>query len=401
MLSLETFHQLQSAEGMAALSAAQALAPAEATLLPSLAQLRKTFAPELAAAALETVMLRQRARSKFSRADAMFFTREALEQASGELVARHRAARYHGMAQPVYDVCCSIGGDALGLALAGLAVAGSDLDPLRVAMAEANAAAYGVEANVTFRLADARTFQAPAGAVLFFDPARRRTSRTDTRRRVFHPDDYEPPLSLVERWLGHTAGFGVKVAPGIDYDALPYDCEVEIVSVAGEVKEACLWFDSLRRHVRTATVIDAQGHAHALHSVDVSPVAAMPPRRYLYEPDGAVIRAHLVEQLAQLLGAVKIDDTIAFLSSDIHLPTPFARAFEVHEVLPFNLKRLRSRLRELDIGRVVIKKRGSPIDPQVLERQLKLSPALPHAMTLVLTHVLENPSVILCTPVAG
>ena len=401
MLSLETFAQLQTPQGAAALSAAQSLAPTDTTLLSSLDRLRKLFAPELAAAALETAMLRQRARVKFSRADSMFFTREALEQASGELVARYRASRFREISEQVYDVCCSIGGDALGLASIGMAVVGSDLDPLRLAMAEANVAAYDVGQAVTLRIADARSFQPPAGALIFFDPARRRTSRTGSRRRVFQPDDYEPPLSLVEQWLNRAAGFGVKVAPGIDYDALPYSCEVDIVSVNGEVKEACLWFGSLQRHARTATVIDARGAVQVLHLVDVPSVDVMPPRRYLYEPDGAVIRAHLIEQLAHLIGGVKIDDQIAFITSDVLTSTPFARAFEVHEVLPFNLKRLRSRLRELAIGRVVVKKRGSPIDPQALEQQLKLSPAQPNAITLILTHVLGKPSVVLCRPIEG
>ena len=399
MLSLETFHLLRTAQGAAALAAAADLAPTEATTLPALTQLRKRFTPDLAAAALETVLLRARARAKFGHAGALFFTREALEQASDERVAAQRARRYHGAAAPVYDVCCSVGGDLLGLAQAGHTVVGVDYDPLRLAMAEANAAALGVAERVRFQLADARQFDAPAGSYLFFDPARRRSGRGGNRQRVFSPDDYEPSLSLLERWLPRAAGFGVKVAPGIDYAALPYRCEVEIVSVAGEVKEACLWFGALRRHERSATVIETGGAAHTLVWTPTPQIAAMEPRAYLYEPDGAVIRAHLVEQLAEQLGAVKIDEQIAFLTADDAHATPFARAFAVQEVLPFSLKRLRSRLRELDVGRVVVKKRGSPIDPQLLEQQLRLEPTRPNQMTLVLTHVLGQPSVILCAPV--
>lgn len=398
MLSLATFYQLRSPQGAAALAAAAALAPTDATTLPALTQLRKQFPAELAAAALETTLLRQRARPKFRRAADMFFTREALEQASGERVALQRATRFAAAGAPIYDVCCSIGGDLLGLAATGAAVTGSDLDPLRLAMAEANLAVYGLAAAATLVLDDARTFDAPSGALLFFDPARRRSERGGNRRRVFRPDDYEPSLSLIERWLPAAAGIGVKVAPGIDYDALPYDCEVELVSVAGDVKEACLWFGALRRYARSATVIDAAGSVHTLAGAQTLPVPAVAPLRFLYEPDGAVIRAHLVEQLAATIDAAKIDEQIAFLTSAALTPTPFARAFAVHEVMPFSLKRLRARLRELDVGRVVVKKRGSPIDPQVLEGQLRLEAEHPNQMTLVLTHVLGQPSVILCTP---
>jgi hypothetical protein len=330
----------------------------------------------------------------------MYFTREALEQASGERVARHRARRYLAAGAAVHDVCCSIGGDALGLAEAGLAVSGIDRDPLRVALAEINAAAYGLAERTTFRVEDALSYEPPQGALLFFDPARR-SGPSGNRRRIWRPDDYEPPLSLIDGWLDRAAGFGVKVAPGIDYDALPYDCEVEIVSLAGDVKEACLWFGALRQQRRTATLLDPHtGYSHTLCAVDAPPVPVGQPLRYLYEPDGAVIRAHLVEQLAQQLDAAKIDDEIAFLTGETLVVTPFARAFEVAETLPFNLKRLRARLRELGVGQVVVKKRGSPIDPQVLEQQLRLDKTIaPHALTLVLTQVQGQPSVILCTPV--
>lgn len=389
MLTLESFRRLLTSNGQAALLAAERLKPTDATLLRDLAALRKEFAPDLASAALETVLLRQRARAKFSRAEQMYFTREALEQASGELVARHRAQRYAHADGSIYDVCCSIGGDALELAEAG-SVMGLDIDPLRLALAEVNAAVYERAARIAFAPADARNWAVPSNAWIFFDPARRSGGR-----RHWQPEDYEPPLSLIEIWLPHAAGIGVKVAPGIDYDALPYDCEVEIVSVAGEVKEACLWFGALRRSTRSAVLLPG---GYTLHAAPTPPTPVVAPLRYLYEPDGAVIRAHLVEQLAAHIGAAKIDASIAFLTSDSLVHTPFARTFGVLETMPFNLKRLRARLRELDVGQVVVKKRGSPIDPQVLEKQLRLHGS--RALTIVLTHVQGQPSVLLCEPVA-
>ena len=388
MLTLALFEQLLRPQGQAAIAAAQELDLSPNTLLSDIAALRKQFAPDLVAAAVETVQLRRRARAKWSRADEMYFEREALEQATGEIVARHRARRYADVSGPIFDLCCSIGGDLLGLAIAG-DVVGLDRDPLRLAIAQTNAAVYGVADHVTLQHADVAAWEAPPGALLFFDPARRAGGR-----RRWSPNDYAPPLRTIERWLPHAAGLGVKVAPGIDYDALPYECEVEIISVAGEVKEACLWFGALRRGVRRATLLPANV------SLEYAPVEAVPvvePLRYLYEPDGAVIRAHLIEQLADQLGAAKIDAEIAFLTSDDLVFTPFARAFAVIETLPFNLKRLRARLRDLDVGQVVVKKRGSPLDPQQFAQQLRLKGS--RTLTVVLTCVRGQPSVILCEPV--
>ena len=386
MLTVERLEALLQPRGQQALAEAEARRPTPETLLSDLQALRMTYGREVATAAVETAMLRARAAAKFSRAGAMYFTRDGLEQATAEPVARHRASRY-AAADTVWDLCCGIGGDLLQFAAAGLQVVGIDLDPLRLRIAEHNAEVYAVGKEVQFQQTDVAAWDAPAHSLLFFDPGRRQGSR-----RIFNPGDYQPPLSTIARWLPQADGIGVKVAPGINYEGLPWQpYEVEIVSLGGEVKEAVLWFGSLARGERTATVLPA---GVSLTAYPVAGVAVEPPRAYLYEPDGAVIRAHLVEHLAHKLGATKIDPEIAFLSGDHLVSTPFARAFKVDTVMPFNLKRLRQLLRGRGIGHVVVKKRGSPIDPQELERDLRLEG--PRAAVVVLTHVQGKPSVIIC-----
>jgi hypothetical protein len=113
----------------------------------------------------------------------------------------------------------------------------------------------------------------------------------------------------------------------------------------------------------------------------------------LYEPDGAVIRAHLVEQLGEQLGAWKVDETIAYLSADEGRPTPFARRFELEEALPFQLKRLRESLRRSGVGQVVIKKRGSALDPDDLRARLRLRGD--GRRVLFLTRVMGRPFVLI------
>ena len=78
-----------------------------------------------------------------------------------------------------------------------------------------------------------------------------------------------------------------------------------------------------------------------------------------------------------------------FLAS---LETPFARRFAIEDWFPFQLKRLRQYLRERNIGRVTIKKRGSPLDPAVLQRQLRLQGS--EERILFLTFVLGEPAVL-------
>lgn len=392
-MDLATFRALLTTRGQAALAEALALAPTEATRLTCLTRLRRAYPPELAAAALEQALLRQRATAsgKFSRAAAMYFTREGLEQATSEMVARYRARRYAGYGA-VADLACGLGGDALALASEHPVVA-VDRDPLRLAIARENARVYGVAARLLPVMADLTTLPPPRAGALFCDPSR----RTAEGRRVFTTRDYQPPLALVAGWRATVPALGVKVSPGIAYSELPSptEAEVEFISERGELKEAVLWYGPLRTAARRATLLPS-GATLTTDGAPPAPVPVGSPGRILYEPDPAVIRAHLVEHLASLLDAWKLDIEIAYLTAATIVATPFARAYAVEEALPFNLKRLRAELRARDAGIVAVKKRGSPLDPDTLAKQLR-GPGT-RAVTVVLTRVAGQPYALLCRP---
>lgn len=380
-MTLATFTNLLSPNGQAALAAANALAPTAATFLATLARLQKQFETELAKAAIETSMLRQKARTKFSRAEHMYFTREALEQASGEVIARYRAERFASFSR-FGDWCCGIGGDSIALA-AQHELFAADSDALRLAMAEQNLAAYA--ANAHFMHADITQLALPKLDALFFDPARR-----VGERRKFSVEDYEPPLSLIQTWLPQLQALAVKISPAVALSEIAnYDCEVEFISVGGELKECVLWFGASKTTARRATLLPGQ---HTLTpQAEASRLAS--PRAYLYEPDPAILRAGLVKTLAAQLGAYQIDEDIAYLTSERLIATPFARAFAITATLPFNLKKLREHLRALQVGRVTVKKRGSPMEPEALIRQLKLT-GTEHCVVF-LTQVQGKPFVLL------
>ncbi len=366
MTDHETFHMLLGDDGQRLLAAIAARGLTEANTLALATELRHRYPAPLVATAMTQMRLRERARTKFGDdAARMYFTQAGLEQATSAPVAAHRAARYR-VARRIADLCCGIGGD-LRLLADGHDVLAMDRDPLIVAIATANMRALDLADHVTVRCDDVTTIDLMGYDAAFLDPARR-----TAERRVFNVADYQPPWSFIATLVGRIEHVGIKVAPGIPHDLVPPDAEAEWVSLDGNVKEATLWFGALRTVgvARRATLLPSGA---TLTATTREPPPITPPRRYLYEPDGAVIRAHLVAEIVESVKGALLDPTIAYITSDTLIPTPFARAYSIEDAMPFSLKRLRTYLRTRGIGHVVIKKRGSPLTPEALIGDLRLS----------------------------
>ncbi len=384
-MDLDAFRWLLTDEGQRLLLAAE-----DAADDPLLAQstLRRTASAEHVAAAITQVRLRRHAAAKFGeQAERMYFTTEGLEQATRLPVARHRAARIQASgASTVIDLGCGIGGDLVAFADAGLTCAGVDLDPVRVAVAEANLAALGLGGAVT--VADGTVVDTTPFDIVYADPARR-----SAKGRTFDADGWTPPWSFVETLFARDAC--VKVAPGIPHSLVPAGVEAEWVSDHREVKEAVLWSARLATTRRRATVIGDGGLA-TLTDEDDPGAPTGPVGEFLYEPDGAVIRAGLVTAVAAGVGGHLVDEHIAYVSADAAYRTPFARGYRVLEEVPYREKPLRALLRERNIGRLTIKKRGVAVVPEELRKRLSLRGE--EEATLVLTRVAGKGTALLVEP---
>jgi len=341
------------------------------------------------AAARTQVELRRHAAAKLGDdAAVMWFTRDGLEQATRARVATHRAARMAAYdARTLVDLGCGVGGDLVAAARAGLTCVGVDLDPVRVAIAEANLAALGLPGAGA--VADATALDLDPFDVAFADPARR-----TGRGRSFRVDDWTPPWDFVEALLARTAC--VKAAPGLPHERVPDGVEAEWVSDEGEVKEVALWAGRLATVRWRATVITGGGLATLTDEDEVSDeVRAVGD--YLYEPDGAVIRAGLVTAVAAAVDGGRVDPHLAYVTSDHARRTPFARGYRVLEELPYREKQLRAALRERDVGALTIKKRGVGVVPEELRQRLRLTGSVP--ATVVLTRVAGKGTALLVEPV--
>jgi hypothetical protein len=389
-MQLDHFTALLTREGQWALESAMAFDPREKEFLGDFQMLAKRFPRELARAALTTAILRGEGRDKFPQAEKMYFTRQALEQATPWEISSYRARRFEAFGQ-ILDLGCSIGGDAMALAQAA-PVIGIDHNPVRLAMARQNVLAVG--GGAVFIQADIQNLPlklaalSGGGTALFFDPARR-----IDHQRVYSVDDYQPPLSTIAGWLEQIPEIAVKISPGVQLEELEdYDCEIEFISLNGQLKEACLWFGEMKTASKRATLL-TEGQVHTLTAETQPELPLREPSAYLYEPDPSVLRAGLVQALGRQLDAAQLDPEIAYLTADRLQETPFARVWQVEDWMPFQLKKLRAYLRERGVGSLTVKKRGSPIVPEELIQQLRLEGE--EEKTLFLTMLEGKPVVII------
>ncbi|ASR55210.1 class I SAM-dependent methyltransferase [Cellulomonas sp. PSBB021] len=348
--------------------------------------------PSLVAAALTQSRLRAKAHAKLGDfADGMLFTSAGLEQATRLEVAAHHARRYRdaGLTH-VADLTCGIGADALAFAGVGLRVTAAELDEMTAAIATVNLRHFP---EVEVRHTDGLTLDLADVDGVYADPAR----RTGGGSRVHDPAAYAPPLDAVLAVRERVPALGLKLGPGVAHRDLPADARAQWVSVDGDVVELGLWFGPLAPEGpgRSALVL-AGGTAHVLAPDEPAAAHVGELGGYLYEPDGAVIRAGLVGDVALDVRGRLVDPTIAYVTSDERSATPFATGYRVLDRMPFGLKRLRTYLRERGVGRLTIKKRGTAVVPEQLRRQLDLRGEA--TGTIVLTRIAGQQSVLVVEP---
>jgi hypothetical protein len=343
--------------------------------------------PDLVSAVVGQARLRVRAAAKFGPfADRMLLTRAGLEQATRLEVAARHAGRFRDAGlRRVADLGCGIGGDALGLAGIGLDVLAVDADETTAALAAYNLAPFG-EA-VTVRHGRAEDTDLAGWDAVWLDPARRTAGHAETSRT--RPEDWSPSLDWAFA-LAERMPVGMKLGPGLDRGLIPADVEAQWISVDGSTIELVLWSGALRRDGvrRSALVLRGGAAAELTASGDTEDEPIRPLGAFVHEPEGAVIRARLIGDVARSLDAGMLGEGIAYLTSDTPLTNPFVQSFRVREMLPLKAPAITAALRSADIGTVEIKKRGVDIDPAQFRR--KLAPKGGASATLILTRVGEG-----------
>jgi SAM-dependent methyltransferase len=379
------------------------LAEDDAPLHQQVARLRKTLTAERVHLLLEQVELRRRGGRKFAHAERMFFTRLGLEQATDEVTASYKSQRC-GPSAAVADLCCGIGGDLLALAR-GRTATGLDRNPAMALLATANArAVLGEDDKTTAAVGDVAHFDPATVDAWHIDPDRRPESSAGRRRRTTRVELHEPGPGAIDSLRAKNPHSAVKLAPAA---VLPEhwtdEAELEWISRGRECRQLVAWFGGLAgaAGTRRATAL-GQGTsppAAITGPADLPIPLADQMGRYVYEPDPAVLAAHLGGAIAQKHGLGGLAANIAYLTGDQQVCDPLLSAFEVIEVLSYRPRAIKSLLQQRGIGRLEVKQRGADLDPAEIQRTLQHNGE--HSATLLLTRQDQNVIAILARRVDG
>jgi hypothetical protein len=297
---------------------------------------------------------------KFEKANEMFFSKELLEMATPEKVARHRAKRFKG---DTIDGTCGLGGDSIALSKNRLT--SFDKDPLAALLCRLNLEVYGSRADVV----EGDGMESKKDALHFFDPKRRERGK----RHVYLT---EPPM---EKIAGKFKDLCMKTSPILEP---PFECEREFVSLDGELIEQTLWFGNLRsENELSATVIKGKREdtlvSKGLPSPEPKKISS-----FIYEPDSAIIRAGLFGELEEIFSINPVSKGIAYTTSDEKLEHPFFKPYEVIDSTAFSLPNIKKMLRRNKVERAEIKKRGLPFTSEEIRKKLGLKQSDRRALIL-------------------
>ncbi|NBC10270.1 MAG: hypothetical protein GVY24_00860 [Planctomycetes bacterium] len=355
---LAAWRQLVTADASALLEAAD---KCDARDVHAVARLRRHWSADHVRVALQLTEARRKAATKFpDHASILLADPAGVEQATSLIVAKHKAKRYRAAgASSVIDLCCGIGGDAMGFRFAGLDVLAVDSDPVRAWMA-------GCNAGCSTAGADVETIDV-AEALIHIDPARR-----TEHGRIFKLRDTEPAPEVVARLLDRAAGGGVKLSPAVNLnelaDALPPG-EVEFISENGKLVQTVLWTRPLAQAERRATRIAGEA-IHSQQGVPARPPSG-PLDRYLYTLDPALERSGLIDAVASPHNLTMPHPQLGLLTGPDPITSPWLTPFELLAEMPWQTKKVKRWLTEHNAGIVEVKTRGKAVDPDRTQADLR------------------------------
>ncbi len=293
-------------------------------------------------------------------------------------VAAYRAKRLK--CSSLADISCGIGGQTVYFARECERVYAIEIDPVKLELTRKNCRLFGVN-NVEFICGDALSEdvieQIPAVDVVFSDPAR---AAAEKERDI---DNLTPHIpDVLEAYAGKTGNFAFEAPPQLPPDRIPFDCELEYLSLNGELNRLDLYFGGLKTCSRSALSLPGpiKMCGKTEHPEETEIINVSKPGNYLHEPDPAVIKAELLPELIKELKdkaeVFRIDNKRLMLTSNTAMDHPMIKnTYRITFNAEFIPETINRELKKRGYGIVLLR---TEVDPAMywdirkkLERNLK------------------------------
>lgn len=333
-------------------------------------RLREQYEPELVRAAIALHQARTKAMANnLPAAEGLWLTGVSLQQSTAWQVAKHKAKRFPADAM-VHDLCCGIGVDSAALLERG-PVTSIDNDEAMLQRCRWNIEQWRSAKQIT----SACEWKSVPGDVtaldvsdllVHVDPDRRTRSDRPTKRLEHYCPDLE--------WMQHAVQSGgsgaIKLGPASNFIGKFTGCEIELISLNGECREATVWYGDLAgEHTFRATCLPT-GETIAADPLSAWCAQASDCRRFLFDPNPEIVRSGLLDCAGEIHNLQRLDRSDEYLTGDSIPDTAFVTPYLVEACLPNNLRDLKKYLNRRPSIDYEIKCRHMRTDAAAVRRKL-------------------------------
>lgn len=243
-------------------------------------------------------MTRDKRTIKFTKP--IYSNSEGLQLSTPEIVAKYIARRLK--TDIIADLGCGIGGQVIFFAKECRKVYAVERNPEKLEYAKQNCRLYGVD-NIEFILGDALSPEIKEKVsdanIIFSDPARPLSEKERTLENL------EPPIpEVIKIYSDVTPDLAFHAPPRMPPERIVLDCEREYLSLNGQLNRLTLYLGSLKSCDRSAVALPG---GERLGSSDSPLIRKSTVCDYVYEPEPSVVKAKLLNELANILAKEKKD----------------------------------------------------------------------------------------------
>lgn len=325
------------------------------------------FNHELISRILDIAMSTHRAQTLSEYASIMpwYFTEQTLMQSSEPAFANHIINRLDCRNHRFLEICTGSGMHAFSAMMNGAnQVITYEVDEFNASLVKMNCLQHGQEINPI--CIDGSEAEISSTDIFWADPSRRKSGI----ERNALTGIYSPNVHQLIDMAGQAKRGGIKIAPG---ERIEGEFTREFLGIGRECREQILWFNA-NVIDGTVTLIDKQKMFIPEAKGTLPQLADMKTAQsytYLLEPHSALIRGDLTSMYVENDIAV-IDRSIAYGMSNRMHDTDWFAHFRILHQEKYSRRRLQDCINEFNWNRLTeIKKRGFPIEPDTLRKQIK------------------------------